>query len=137
MSNGSSSLPTPGKIPPELIKQFLDTQASEINLKTQELELKKQEDTHNFEFSQRALDAQVKDRLDQRIHNRTLSKYLYIAIGVIVFIIAAVIVFALYLNKESVAMELVKAIMYLIAGGFGGYGLSKYNQKPSTENLPE
>ena len=47
--------------------------------------------------------------------------------------VAAIVVIAIFLNKETLAIEIVKDVGLTIAGGLGGYGLTKQRpgQQPS------
>jgi hypothetical protein len=45
--------------------------------------------------------------------------------GVMSILLIAFISYALYLNKDQVALEVLKALIFLFAGGIGGYALGK------------
>lgn len=111
--------------PPELIDKFLDTQARQIDLQSLSLELQKQSDANNFEFSKKALDAQIEDRKSQRDMSMKMEKNRLYLIGSLGIAMAGVIITALCLGKENVALEIIKAIAYFMAGGASGYGIKK------------
>ncbi|MBF0466750.1 MAG: hypothetical protein HQK88_16660 [Nitrospirae bacterium] len=120
-------IPTP--LPPETIGQLVENQTKELELRAKELDFQKQQDNHNFEFSKKALDAQLEDRKMQRDHNKRRQHSLYYLIGFLALVIAIIVITSLYLNKETIASEIIKSIVYISAGGFGGYGIGKKKGK--------
>jgi len=124
---------------PELISQLLENQAKEIEIKAQELDLQKQQDENNFEFGKKALDAQLSDRKMQRDCNNNLQKNQYLLISFLSLIIVAVIIISLYFNKDAIAIEIIKAVVFILAGGLGGYGLKskEYSQNNDTNKINE
>ncbi|GAB3345876.1 hypothetical protein [Marilutibacter aestuarii] len=108
----------------ELIAQYIETQKQEIALKAQSLEFEKQKDSHSFAYSKEALAAQERDRKDERDCKRQQRRDAHRFLLWIATVIALLIGAALYLDKEDVAMELVKAIVYIAAGAAAGYGIA-------------
>ncbi len=132
----NAMLPSGGKpserghgITPDLFERFLENQSREIETRQDELDLEKQKDSHNFEFSKAALDAQERDRIHERECKRNQYKDRYRLVFWVVLILASIIVASLYLGSEKLAMEIAKGIGYISAGLLGGYGLGK-NSKP-------
>lgn len=126
--------PVPGvtqTLPPEIIGKLIANQEKELELRAQDLILQKQQDDHSFEFGTKALGAQMEDRKLQRDHNVRLQRNQYILIGCLSVMVVGIIITALFLNKEIIAIEMIKAVVFLMAGGLGGYGLSKKKEKPS------
>lgn len=119
---------------PELFEKFLDNQSKELAIKEKELALQKQQDDHGFEFGKTALLAKVEDRKLQREHELKSSKHTYILITALVSIVAAIIFYALYSNNTPIAMEIIKAIVYLAGGGLGGYGMAKANKSKDDDS---
>ena len=75
-SNQGDSLPSaikPETLTPELLEQILQNQAKELELRYNELNLKKQED-NSYEFAKAALSAKTSDRKDEREHDRQTQK---------------------------------------------------------------
>lgn len=133
---GNPNLPAPAPDPanqsaprhgvtPDLFERFLDNQTKEIAIRQHELDLEKQKDSHNFEFSKAALDAQERDRIHERECKRNQYKDRHRLVFWVVLILAGLIVAALYLGSEKLAMEVAKGIGYITAGLLGGYGLAK------------
>lgn len=108
---------------PEIVGQLVENQTKELELRAQELAFQKQQDDHSFEFSKKALDAQVTDRNMQRELNKHLQRNQYFMISFLALSVVAVVAYSLHLNKEAIATEIIKAIVFIFAGGVGGYGL--------------
>lgn len=126
------------QLSPELICQILDNQAKEIQIRATELELQKQEDIHNFEFGKIALDSQIQDRKQQRDHQKKIRLLSYIFVFLINRAVIALTGYALSLNKDAIASEIIKAVCYVMAGGIGGYGIGKSNNiKIKKEDYPD
>ena len=117
------------QITPEILNRMVENQAKELELRAQELALSKQKDDHAFDFGKKALDAKIEDRKLQRQHQSKVQLQFYIFLGIIVLFIAAVVVISLYLNKETTALELIKILGYITAGGLGGYGLGRIHKR--------
>lgn len=125
----TSSAQNPQPLDPTLINRFLTVQEKELVIRTEELALKKQADNNTFEYSKAALDANVKDREAEREHAKTTIKYWYIFASVITIVFFIFLGCALYLNKEQIALEIIKAIIFLASGGIGGYAYGKSENK--------
>jgi len=98
------------------------------------VELQKQQDNHNFEFSTKALEVQANDRKDARLHIRLKNRQELIFISVLATIIAGIIFYSLYTNKDQIAIEIIKAIIYMSAGGSAGYGYARSQNRPSNNS---
>lgn len=122
---------------PDLIKTLLENQAKELELKTKELALQKQEDDHGFEFGKTALKAKAEDRNLQREHDLKVRMYTYGLVGVISLLIFGIIFYAMFSGNKDIAMEIIKAIVYLAGGGLGGYGAAKAGESKSSNSNPK
>lgn len=71
------------------------------------------------------MSANERDRKDQRAHTKSVLIYSLILGGVISVLLFFFLGFSLYIGKDNVALEIIKAIGYVTAGGFGGYGIAK------------
>jgi len=49
----------------------------------------------------------------------------------------SVIAISLFLNKDEIASDIIKAVMLLLAGGIGGYGLGTKKDSVNTKNEGE
>lgn len=115
----------------ETLNKVLEAQAQDMILKSEQnqiererLEVDKQKDTNAFKFGMASLDAQAKDRVHARDCERGQRKDAQRMIILILLIIALLVAYALYLDKDALAEELIKAVVFLVAGGVGGYGIA-------------
>ena len=128
LQNNSSDAISDG-LTPDVVKTLLENQAKELELKAIELALQKQQDDHGFEFGKAALLAKIEDRKLQRNHQLSVKKSTYILVTILALIISSIIFYALYSNNSPIAMEIIKAIVYLTGGSLGGYGVAKAGNK--------
>lgn len=89
---------------------------------------------NNHEYSLRLLDAQLVDRQRDREHQRSTNISSSVIVGFLSFLLTAAICYALYLNKDQLVMELLKAVLFLVTGGVGGYSLKVVRDKSDTPN---
>ena len=132
IENSNELVPERGK--KDLINRFLDNQAKELSLRSEELVLKKQEDNNAFAYGKEALGKKIDDRKDQRIQQKELRKLSYIFSGFIILLVIALIIVCLSLDKEAIALELVKAIVYVAGGALGGYGFAANKKTKSSQS---
>lgn len=117
---------SPNKQPsPALLERFINVQEQEVVLRGQELDLRKQNDANAHEYAKAALEANVKDREAERSCMKDTMKYRYIFAGLIIFFLIILFCLALFLNKDAIVMEIIKAIMFFGTGGIGGYAYAK------------
>lgn len=108
----------------ELIQKFVDNQSKELMFKAQELEVEKQKDQNSLEYGKLALAAQERDRVHERECGRGEKKDQHRFIVWIAGVVALLIIAALFMDKDKIAEELVKVIVYIGAGVAAGYGLA-------------
>ncbi len=138
-SNQGDSLPSaikPETLTPELLEQILQNQAKELELRYNELNLKKQEDNNSYEFAKAALSAKSSDRKDEREHDRQTQKTVLIFAAVITLVVTTLIIYALSIGKDSFAMELIKAVIFILSGGAGGFAIGKSSKDVGKEKRP-
>ncbi len=110
---------------PALIERFIDIQEKELVIRTQEIDLKKQSDNNAHDYAKAALDANIKDRTEERKHAADVIKLRYIFSGIIIVGLIIFLGFALSQDKDQIVMEIIKAIMFFCTGGIGGYAVGK------------
>ena len=136
-----SGLQTKKAIPAEAIQIFLQNQAKELEIsekqiviQAEQLTIQKQRDANSYAFSKQALETQADDRKNARDYNKKKRRDKYIFSSIVVFVISGLIVYSIYRDKDQFATEIVKAVIYLTAGGAGGYGVSKAQDKSQGQN---
>ena len=131
--NQLSGAKNPSMAQTEMIQAFLRNQGKELELKAQDLLLKQQSDQHGFEYATAALDVELRDREASRRHSLSTQK-LVLGFALAIFVSGAVFLgFTIYSGKDAIAMEIIKATIFLVGGGSGGYaiGKSQKNRKGS------
>lgn len=121
------------ELPIETVEMMVNNQAKEFELRAEELALKKQEDNNGFEFGKIALDAKMDDRGQCRNHERKKTRDRYFFSGFVILVLSTAIITALLAGYKDVAMEILKAVIYLSAGALGGWGVSK-KKMPTPED---
>jgi hypothetical protein len=127
MANGELQPSTGDRVlPQQAVQEFLVLQTRELDFRMEELSLQKQKDANSFEFAKESLVVKKSDRQDQRRHESSQRKAAYIFTGILIFILAVVIGYALHIGKEAFATETLKTLAYIFTSGMGGYGIAKY-----------
>jgi len=97
----------------------------ELVIRERQYKLREKEIDNAHEFSVKTMEANVTDREKERNHYQQTLKISYQYIFYLFLILTALISYALYLNKDQFVMELVKALIFLLTGGIGGYSIQK------------
>jgi Flp pilus assembly protein TadB len=133
MTQEKGVLPPPDR---ELLERFVENQGKDLAVRAQELEIEKQKDNNSLEFGKLSLAAQERDRTHDRECGRKVQRDRLIAVLTVVLIFAALVFAALQLNKDAIAMELVKAVILVSAGAAGGYGYAKSSARNAVDSPP-
>lgn len=112
-------------LPAPAIEKFLANQEKEIALKNIEIELAKQKDKHSFEYATKALETTKNDRDAHRQACMEVGKSRIRFAMFALVVIAAFLLFTMYLGKDQIAMEILKIIAYVAVGGIGGYSVGR------------
>lgn len=120
MSGNSDKHPSPA-----LLEKFIDIQEKELVMRGQEIELRKQSDSNAHAYAKAALEANIKDREAERSHVASITNHRFIFLAIIIILLICSFCFALYINKDQIVMEIIKAIMFFGTGGLGGYAWGK------------
>ncbi len=117
----------------EMIELFLHNQTRELELKAQDNQLRTQLDSHNFQFAMETLKAKSSGQTSKFEHER---KALIIKFGgwiSALLVIVGLIGYAIHAGQKDIAMEIIKAVILLGAGGVGGYGYGRSSHPPSKD----
>lgn len=100
---------------------FLENQKAELEIRSQEVDLRRQELDHSFTYSKSALEAQERDLASQREHSgKQLSTKLRAAlIGTVALF--AFLGYSAYIDQMALALELLKLAGVFVGGGGLGY----------------
>lgn len=121
---------------PDLLRRILDNEANDIITRQTEQEIKRREIETGHEYSLKLLDAQLMDRQRDREYFKSTNINGSIVVGFLGVLLVAAFCYALYLNKDQVVMEFLKAILFLVTGGVGGYSLKVVRGNKSNTPKP-
>ena len=113
----------PNPLPPEFIEKWIDNQSKEIETRRREIELRAQTDKNQFEYAKLALNVQANDTKKERDHESKQHSKKLIFAGIMVGALLGFLVYSLHTGKDQVALEILKAAIFIASGGFGGYAL--------------
>ena len=111
---------------PELIGRMLDNQSRELELRAQELALRKDVEKHNFDFAKESLKAKQADRIQAREQWKAALIIKGCLALAFVSVVLSFCAWAISRDKEVIVMEICKACLYFGAGAFSSYGVGKY-----------
>jgi len=106
----------------KLLSKILDNQTRELAIKEQEIEAQNKHDKNALEFAKISLKTQSEDTSKNIKHHANIISMRYWFAGTVIAIISMLIAYALATGNNAFALEVIKAIAFLIAGAVGGYG---------------
>ena len=118
--------------PQEPLRQILDTQAGDIVSSQIEQELRRRQVEIAHEYSLKIVEAKLLDKQREREHQRSMNTSSGMFVAFLSLLLTAGICYALYLNKDQLVMEFLKAILFIVTGGLGGYSLKLVRDKSET-----
>jgi cation transport ATPase len=113
----------------DILKELVQLQREQLAVRQEEIGVQKQQVENAHEFALKNLDAQASDRKDARGHNKTERRDRLLFAGLIIAILILFIGAAIYMGQPEIAKEIVKAVVYLVAGGLGGYSYASQKRK--------
>lgn len=115
-----------------IVQTITESQAKEVEVKKQELEIRSQEIASNERIALKSIEAQERSHADNRLQfNKHLTnKYIYLIL-VLLIICAFTIVMVMQGGKEII-IEAFKMVLAAATGAFGGYHAGK-NKKPGPD----
>jgi hypothetical protein len=128
--------PTEKNIEISKIYSFIELQDKELSVRSQEIESNGKEMQLYYELAKQNDRSDVEDRKDERVNNQnTLTKVLIFLAFSIVLAIGS-LDYALYLGKDEIVTEIIKAIIYIGPSVFGGYfaGLNQGKKQNSDKS---
>ena len=108
------------------------SQADDLITQQTERELRKRHLETTHEYSVKLLDAKLLDRQRDREHQKFANITAGILVAFLSLLLAAGICYTLYLNKDQLVLEFLKAILFIVTGGVGGYSLKVVRDKSET-----
>lgn len=117
----------------ETIAKLLDVQRKELEVKAIELEQRKLEDQHSFEFAQKTLEAQKEDRHEDRVKFGERLKVRCVFSVVVLGIVLTFFGYALRLGQGELVSDVLEKIVYYIVGALSSYGYVKYKDSQNNK----
>ena len=136
MSNPHKPHPLEITQDPDLLRRILDNEANDIITRQTEHEIRRLEIETSHEYSLKLLDVQLADKQRDREYLKSTNINSSIVVGFLGVLLVAAFCYALYLNKDQVIMEFLKAILFLVTGGVGGYSLQIVRSTKSNTPKP-
>ena len=126
---------------PILLNRFIENQTLELQIRKGEQEIRQKELSFNYEFSNKALDAEASDREKVRDHDRKKTQY-YLWFGIaVIFALTVFMMTALLKDKDAIAKEILDTMIKLSIGGVGGFAWArnslKKEEEPKSQNPSE
>lgn len=124
----------PGEKLPELpsravIHRFLDQQAQEIAIRSQELQIRQLEIKAGYRFSRASLDAQQTDLKDKRSEERKKRRDQLFFVGFVTIVLIALLVYLLQSGKDGLAQEILKALVYITMAATSGFYAGRSSER--------
>lgn len=140
-SHSPENFPKPAVPAPEMVERIIEVQSREIHVKNKELDVKahelellKQKDTNQYQFALASLEAQRDDREAERAHIRRMTKGVIGVVCLALLLLAGTIGSCIFTGNGALAVEILKALGYLVAGGFGGWGIGRKGTKKESSD---
>ena len=114
---------------PDLLRRILENQANDIITRQTEQEIRRREIETGHEYSLKLLDAQVANKQRDLEYQKSTNTNGSIMLGFLGVLVTAAFCYALFLNKDQIIMEFLKAVLFLVTGGVGGYSLRTVRSK--------
>lgn len=113
------------------ISAFLDLQKGELDIRAQELAIRQTEIQSNAKTAEKSIEAEREIQGLQQRHSLVVhgNRKILMLAGMACFFLTATV--ALFLDKESLVIELVKLAAIAVGSGLGGYAYGRIR------NLPE
>jgi hypothetical protein len=125
-ANNRSSVPVKASgFSEETLSRLIEQQARETEVRKLEINMRLEELRHNTAHAEKILGAQERDRNAERAFDLKTKRERLIFAGVCVFLIVALVLSGMYLDKDAFVGDFLKIFGGIVAGALGGYGYSK------------
>jgi D-ribose pyranose/furanose isomerase RbsD len=118
----------------KILDTILNNQSKELELKAKEINLKSSQDKNQLDFAKESLKSKIEIQKSNLSHVAKVKTMRYILSAVIVVVIASIIIYSLATGNAKFAEETIKALVFLAAGGFGGYGIKSIKSQQLNDN---
>jgi hypothetical protein len=119
---------------PEIVHQLLQNQTEELLLRKEELQVEKQKLSGSLDYAKLSLQAQADDRKHARENNRVVQRYKYFFFALVSCVLVSLLFYALHLDKEQIAKEIIQTVATVLISGGGGYFIGKNQGKKESSS---
>ncbi len=116
-----------------MFHRFLDQQAQEIAVRSQEIQIRQLEIKAGYRYSRASLDAQVRDLRDKRSEERKKRRDQLFFIGFVTVLLSGLLVYLLQNGKEELAHEILKAVVFITMAAASGFYAGKSSERKKRE----
>lgn len=116
------------------VMAFIENQKLDLQYRMAELEQRKSEDNHNYEYALKALDAQKEDRSEVRLQYFAHKKIVYLYSTIVLILGLVFISWALCAGYSDFLATIVEKALFFGAGGASMYGYGRYKNNKDEEN---
>ena len=116
-----------------LMKQLADNQAKELEIRLIDAQIAKDNSERQFIYATKQLEAQERDRKDERIYKQSLEKKSLCLFVILIIAIAIFLIIALVKDKDQMLIEIVRAVVYCGISGTGGYAIGRYRSNNNNQ----
>lgn len=103
----------------------LELQAKGLEIREKELATRSQEIDYNYKYARASLEAQERDRKDQRLHEDKEQRRNNISATVLITFIAALIGMAIHYDQADWVTEVFRLLIVAAGGYWWGFGRGK------------
>jgi hypothetical protein len=121
----------------ELIHRWLDTQRHELQVQSERIALSEKELDHNRTLSEKTIDAQLKDRSEERKCSQSIIKQVLIFLCIIIFMLLLFGGYVIHAGKEAFLSEIIGLVIELgkyLVGAITGFFIAKSKYTGNTKN---
>lgn len=108
------------------IERWLDLQAEELAIRKDETAIRREEIQANYDYAEKALEAQAADLGNQRTAERKKRRDTFLFLGGLVLIACVFFGWLVASGQDAFALEILKAGVFIATGGTGGYYAGRY-----------
>ncbi len=137
MPNRENKISNEKNLTPVFTEDYLELQFKEIEVRKEELEMRKMRDENNFEYAKESLKFQAEELKNMRHSETKFELGLMLILSLFILMFFSIVIMAMFLNKDEFLTDLIRAAGYVVGGGITGYGLGLRNGKHKKTNIKQ
>ena len=136
MSNGKQAQRGVGALPApteETLQRFLTIQEQRLVLEVKQADIALRELDHNQKIADKSIEAQAKDRQDERIVQKSMQMHRLAFAAIITVLVLTFVLAALWMNKDAIIMDVLKVATGFV-GGIGAAAMWHHRRSSQDED---